>query len=367
MKSMLFYTWGEVEMEKVYIYGCNKKFKDNYEFLIEKYEILKILDNYYNANYVSQSGTEILVEPLNESIEDYPIVIMRNDFISAWKEIRNKKIRNRIVFQPQLKVYSNNDRVLFSEQEMVIDTIDELYYVDYERKILNISNDITILELCKSVERKKNKSLWIKKASVEPYNRDFGYSRGTVIDRYYIEKWLYENRKYIQGTVLEIAEDTYTRKFGGENVRECIMLHVEYDKSPFTKGNFETGEGISENKVDCMIITQTISCTFDINAVMHNMYKMLKKNGVCLVTTGGIAQISRYDMERWGDYWRFTDKSIRKIAEKVGFKIEKMNVYGNVKAASALLYGLAAEELTTEELDYFDSDYPVSICAVLRK
>ena len=27
----------------------------------------------------------------------------------------------------------------------------------------------------------------------------------------------------------------------------------------------------------------------------------------------GISQISRYDMERWGEYWRFTDASTKRI------------------------------------------------------
>jgi hypothetical protein len=32
----------------------------------------------------------------------------------------------------------------------------------------------------------------------------------------------------------------------------------------------------------------------------------LKPGGVLLATVSGISQISRYDMYRWGDYWRFT-------------------------------------------------------------
>ena len=35
-----------------------------------------------------------------------------------------------------------------------------------------------------------------------------------------------------------------------------------------------------------------------------------------LATVPGISQISRYDMDRWGDFWRFTTLSMRRLFEQ---------------------------------------------------
>jgi hypothetical protein len=67
-------------------------------------------------------------------------------------------------------------------------------------------------------------------------------------------------------------------------------------------------------------------------------------------------------MERWGYFWAFTTLSARRVFEEV-FPTESVIVeaYGNVLTASAFLYGLAAQELRRQELDYLDPDYELVI------
>ena len=64
-------------------------------------------------------------------------------------------------------------------------------------------------------------------------------------------------------------------------------------------------------------MTQTLLVIFDFRAAIANCYRALKPGGVLLATFPGISQISRYDMDRWGDYWRFTDLSARRLFEEV--------------------------------------------------
>jgi hypothetical protein len=67
-------------------------------------------------------------------------------------------------------------------------------------------------------------------------------------------------------------------------------------------------------------------------------------------------------MDRWGDYWRFTDASAQRLFSAVfGPKNVKVVTYGNVLAACAFLHGLAVHELREAELDHNDSDYQVII------
>jgi hypothetical protein len=81
-----------------------------------------------------------------------------------------------------------------------------------------------------------------------------------------------------------------------------------------------------------------------------------------LATLSGISQISRYDMDRWGEYWRFTSLSAKKLfAEFFPSQNLTIETKGNVLAAAALLYGLASCELEPAELNHYDPDYEIII------
>jgi len=86
------------------------------------------------------------------------------------------------------------------------------------------------------------------------------------------------------------------------------------------------------------------------------------------LTAPGISQISRFDMDRWGDYWRFTDKSLKMLLSEVAPE-ESIQVesFGNVAVAKAFLDGLALHELSKEVLNYRDEDYQVLLTCRLSK
>ena len=95
---------------------------------------------------------------------------------------------------------------------------------------------------------------------------------------------------------------------------------------------------------------------------------MLRPGGVVLATVPGISHVIRYDMDRWGDYWRFTSLSARRVFEReFGEGQVEVEAHGNVLAATGFLYGLAARELHPEELGQADRDYEVLITIRARK
>ncbi|MBQ7263139.1 MAG: hypothetical protein IJR14_05405 [Synergistaceae bacterium] len=86
-----------------------------------------------------------------------------------------------------------------------------------------------------------------------------------------------------------------------------------------------------------------------------------------LATVSGLAQISRYDMDRWGDYWRFTTLSAQRSFSE-HFSEVVVQSYGNVFVAKAFLDGLAVEDLPDPSvLDFHDDDYPVTIGISAKK
>lgn len=204
---------------------------------------------------------------------------------------------------------------------------------------------------------------WGTLRTTRPISSVFGCDRGTPIDRYYMENFLAEHSSCIRGRVLEIAENTYTKKFGGAQVTKSDILHVTNDNPQATIiADLTNADHIPSDQFDCIILTQTIQVIYDKDSAVKTIYRILKPGGTVLVTASGISRISSYDMERWGEYWRFTTLSAKKLfANYFPEKNICVESHGNVLVATAFLHGLAVEDLKQKELDYNDPNYQVLI------
>jgi SAM-dependent methyltransferase len=197
-----------------------------------------------------------------------------------------------------------------------------------------------------------------------PTSRVFGLDRGRPIDRYYIERFLAAHAGDIRGRVLEVGDDNYTRRFGGARVKRSDVLHVKPDPHATIVADLCAADDVPAAIFDALILTQTLPFIFDVRAALRHVRRMLRPGGVLLLTVPGISQISRYDAERWGDYWRFTPQSVlRLLAEQFAGEAISVRSHGNVRVAAAFLDGLALEELPAEVLETDDLDYPVIITA----
>jgi SAM-dependent methyltransferase len=196
-----------------------------------------------------------------------------------------------------------------------------------------------------------------------PISRHFGFDRGLPIDRYYIESFLSRRANDIRGHVLEIGDNAYTHRMGGDRVTRSDVLHVEEDNPKATYvADLSRADHLPSDTFDCIILTQTFPFIYDVRAAIKTLYRILKPGGVVLVTTPGITQIVRWDMEKWRQYWSLTTQSAQRLFAEV-FPADSVTVdaHGNVLTAAAFLYGLATQELLQEELDYHDPDYEVII------
>ncbi|MHB9094568.1 MAG: methyltransferase domain-containing protein [Eubacteriales bacterium] len=226
-----------------------------------------------------------------------------------------------------------------------------------------------ISNLVKTLLRKKTPIVLNDFTRVCPVSTVFGLDRGTPVDRYYIEKFLTNQSHFIKGRTLEIADSHYTKLYGGNRVEAFEILHASSDNSKATIiGDLTQPSTLPENYIDCFICTQTFNFIFDVQQAIHGAHYLLKPGGVLLATVAGISQISRYDMDRWGDYWRFTTASVKRLFEPVftgGCEVES---HGNVLAATTFLQGVAVEDLPNPVLlDECDPDYQVVITVVARK
>jgi glycosyltransferase involved in cell wall biosynthesis len=206
---------------------------------------------------------------------------------------------------------------------------------------------------------------WVRFGSlrrVTPISRHFGFDRGLPIDRYYIENFLARHADDIRGHVLEIGDDTYTRRMGGNRVTRSDVLHVEEGNPKATYvADLTRADHLPSDTFKCIILTQTLHLIYDVRAALQTIYRILKPGGVVLATFPGISQVTH---DQWGDYWywSFTSRSSQRLFEEVFPRTNiQVKTSGNVLTAIAFLQGLATEELRQEELDYHDEKYEVLI------
>jgi len=206
-------------------------------------------------------------------------------------------------------------------------------------------------------------------SSAGPVSRVFGLDRGRPIDRYYIERFLAARAGVIRGRVLEVGDRSYTEHFGGARVVASDVLHpVAGTPGATVIGDLTRPDTLPESSYDCFICTQTLNFVFDPSRALLGARHVLKPGGVLLLTVGGISQVSRFDADRWGMFWGFTDQSLERLLEPLFPGAHAIETYGNALAATAFLNGVAVEDLPKPDLlDEADADYPVILAAVATR
>jgi SAM-dependent methyltransferase len=199
--------------------------------------------------------------------------------------------------------------------------------------------------------------------SARPLSDNWGYERGTPIDRYYIEAFLAEHSADVRGRVLEVQEDDYSRRFGGAKVTRQDILNID-DSNPDATiiGDLADPTVLPAAQFDCILLTQTLHLVFDMAAAIANVRRSLRPGGVALITAPGISPIGPRGDYPW--YWSLTGQSLERLLA-AHFDRDKVGVetFGNLFAATAFLHAAAVEEVSRRKLDRRDPDFPVTIAA----
>ncbi len=226
--------------------------------------------------------------------------------------------------------------------------------------------------LIKNLLKKINRIVYKKKFRPKSYiSNDFGFSRGSPIDRYYINNFFLKNSNYINNNVLEFGDNYYFKKFCKHENSTCDIFTSILDKRNDNIKRIHCDLTKIEpkyfGKYDCVICTNVLNFIFDTKAAISGISNMLKPGGICIVTLAGFStHISRYDYDRWGDYWRFSDLSAIKLFENY-FDIIFIKNYGNVYSAIAQMNGFCVEELELEKVNEIENDYVMITGIVLKK
>jgi GT2 family glycosyltransferase/SAM-dependent methyltransferase len=197
--------------------------------------------------------------------------------------------------------------------------------------------------------------------SLEPASRVWGTDRGQPVDRYFIERFLQDNRRWIRGSALEVKDSGYVLRFG-EGLERVEVVDIAKDNPQVTLvADLSQPKALPANEFHCLVLTQTIQFIYEAEQAARNAFRTLKPGGVVLATLPCVSRLD-YESGRDGDFWRFTPASARRLFSDVfGAENVVVEAFGNVLTCTAFLQGLASSELSTEELEHHDPYFPLLV------
>ncbi|MBW4635650.1 MAG: class I SAM-dependent methyltransferase [Iphinoe sp. HA4291-MV1] len=190
----------------------------------------------------------------------------------------------------------------------------------------------------------------------------FGFTRGTPIDRYYLDKFIGEIREQVAGNVLEVGGVLRNREvYQFYNATEYQTLDIFASSGVTLVGDVHDPETIRPESLDAVVIFNVLEHCHNPWVVVKNIYSWLKVGGQCFCMVPSAQKL--HDVP--GDYWRPLPDGMKQLFQD--FSQQKLHVYGNPLTVVASFMGISAEELSLQELDDFHPDYPVATCMIAMK
>jgi SAM-dependent methyltransferase len=208
---------------------------------------------------------------------------------------------------------------------------------------------------------------WGSLRRTRPFSRFWGYDRGTPIDRVYIEQFLERHAADVRGTCLEVLNAEYTDRFGGARVNRRDVLDIDPANTIATiVADLGEPDSLPARRFDCVIFTQTLHLIPDMRIALDNVWRAIAPGGVLLLT---VPALGRHDTRKGfhHDRWRVTETGLDWLLSGLPAGRASTTTYGNVLSCTAFLYGLAAEELSPEELQLADAQFPLIVAARVHK
>ena len=298
-----------------------------------------------------------------------------NEGSNAWKKIYSNWVYQKMISPISDERYKREDIQLLwlNDKKLYFKYRQKKMLMGFKKIIRKATPDFILRELKnfkikKSYTPSEGKVNMGDLARTEPFSRAFGYDRGGPVDRYYIEEFLEKNSMLVKGRVLEVGDNDYTLRFGGVNITQSDILHINHTNPKATFiGDLANAPHLPGDAFDCIVLTQTLQFIYDYKEALKTCYRILKPGGCLLLTAPGITSI---DVGEWKStwYWAFTDIAIKRILEETfSEKNVVVEAFGNVLTATAFLYGMGLPELKKEQLDFYDPSYQVIITAIATK
>ncbi len=195
----------------------------------------------------------------------------------------------------------------------------------------------------------------------------YGQTRGTPVDRYYIEHMLETHRELITGDVLEVNNREYVDRFG-HDLASVTVLDIDATNPRATLVADLCLEGsLPAGAFDCLVITQTLHFLPDPDAALRNLLASLKPDGTLLLTAP-VASSTSWP-EHPLDSWRFMPRGLEILARRHARPGDQFEVltFGNRVTVAAFVLSLALEDLRHRDLAPIDPLCPLLTALRFRR
>jgi hypothetical protein len=205
---------------------------------------------------------------------------------------------------------------------------------------------------------------WGNLRRTSPFSANYGFERGTPVDRFYLERFLMKNQHFISGKILEIQASSYTRRFGHQIV-EAHSVDINGEMNPtFLCDLAECDRVIPSDYYDCFLLPNTVSYLRRPHESLQHALRVVRPGGVILGSSCVLLPL----IPDGPQYWHITQYGWMELSRGVWPNCEvHIESHGNCLVAVAAMLGLALEELRQEELEANDPRYPVLITFFCRK
>lgn len=195
-----------------------------------------------------------------------------------------------------------------------------------------------------------------------PFCPDFGYSRGTPIDRYYLDKFIAEIRDEVVGDTLEIGGKRQNQElYGFTRAASYLTMDVAPHPDVEVVADVHNAAAFPPGSVDTVVLLNVLEHCENPPLAVENVHRWLRDGGRVFCMVPNAQRVHGAP----NDFWRPLPSAIDLLFS--AFPERRLFVYGNALSAVASLLGVAAEELSGEDLDWRDDEYPVATCIVARK
>jgi SAM-dependent methyltransferase len=186
------------------------------------------------------------------------------------------------------------------------------------------------------------------------------------VDRRYIGAFLEARRRAIRGRVVEVQDNTYTMRFGGDRVSVSVVVDIDAGNPRATLiADLENVGSLSRDSYDCIILTQTLHLLRRPDHCIDNCSRALRARGVLLATAPSVSRVSPTYPD--GDFWRFTPAGMAELFTRRWPGDFTVHAFGSLRTCVAFLLGEAQEDLPDAVLDDHDPRFPLVVAVEALK
>jgi len=151
-------------------------------------------------------------------------------------------------------------------------------------------------------------------------------------DRLELRKQIKELAGLFRGQLLDIGAGEFSRYQDLFSVETYIKMNRQTGPNTDVVGQIEQIP-FPEASFDSIVCTQVLGDVYDLPRAFHEIYRVLRPNGLALITEDFLNPLH----DEPTDYWRFTRHSLKQLAETAGLEIVVLQSRGGYHQVMAQL------------------------------